>query len=101
MLLNEFTHLVDGVKAVQVAFPLRHSPGEKAVASENQAFDSWVIFDRALNQKCQFKTWSLPGNPDDLAAEFLVELFQLAFAVRAGGKGNGPVGMQMIYMGEG
>ena len=38
MLENEFAHLVDGVNAVQVALALRHSPGEQAVAAENDAF---------------------------------------------------------------
>src|SRR6478736_460140 len=96
VLLNEFAHLVDGVDAVQIAFPLGHSPREQAVASEDQAFDAWVLFDGSFDQKCQFKARSLPRNPDDLATELLVELIQLAFAIRAGGQCNRPVGVQMI-----
>src|ERR1700757_342757 len=85
MLLDEFTHLVDGLDAVQIAFPLRHSPREEAVASEDQAFDAGVLFDGSSDQKRQFKTRTLPRNPNDLAVEFLIELLQLSLAVRAGG----------------
>src|SRR5580704_13559263 len=59
MLLNEFSHLVDGVDAVQIAVPLRHSPREQAVASEDQAFDAGVLFDGSFNEQCQFKAWPL------------------------------------------
>src|SRR5579864_161851 len=96
MLLDEFPHLVDGVDAVQVAVPLRHAPREQAVASEDQAFGTWVLFDGSFDEQRKFKTRSLPRNPDDFAIELLVKLIQLTFAIGTGGQGNRPVGMQMI-----
>ena len=44
MLEDEFAHLIDGVNAVQIAFALRRSPGEQAVAAENQAFSTGIVF---------------------------------------------------------
>src|SRR5579864_168319 len=101
MLLNEFSHLVDGVDAVQIAVALRHSPREQSVASKDQAFDAGVLFDGAFDEQRKFKTRPLPRNPDDFAPELLVELIQLTFAVGTRGQGNRPVGMQMIDVCEG
>src|SRR5215831_8585570 len=101
MLLDEFAHLVDGMNAVHVAFPLRHSPGKESMTSEHKAFHGGIVLNRSLDQKGQFKTWSLPGDPDDVASELLIELIQLSFTVCACRQGDGPIGVKMVDMGEG
>src|ERR1700757_4708752 len=88
MLLNEFTHLINGVDTVQIAVPLRHSPREQPVAPEDQAFGTRVLLDGSFDEQRQFKTRPLPRNPGDFAIELLVELIQLTFAVCAGSQCN-------------
>ena len=74
---DEFTHLVDGPKAIQIAFALRVAPGEKAVAAEQHTVAARIIFDRLLELKSKFETGPLPGEPDDFPAKLAVELLQL------------------------
>src|ERR1700736_911690 len=101
MLQNEFTHLIDGVNAVQVAIVLRHSPGEKSVSAENKAFGAGIVFDGPLDHQSQFKSGSQPRHPHDLSTKFFVELVQFSFSVGACCQGDGPVWMQMIHVSKG
>src|SRR6266700_6008554 len=101
MLQNEFAHLINGMNAVQVTLALRHSPSEEAMAAEDKSHGAGIVFDRPFNQKCEFETRALPGNPRDLATKFFIELIQLSFSVGARRQGDRPVGMQMVHLGEG
>src|SRR5437660_6756008 len=98
MLKNEFTHLIDGMNAVQVAITLRHPPGEQTVATKNQAFRSRIVLDRLLNHERQFESGTLPRDPNDSSIKFFVELFELVLAICARCHGDSPVGMQMVYV---
>src|SRR5262249_37585437 len=55
---------------------------------------------RFFNQDRQFESRTLPWNPGDLAIKFPIELFDLRLPVGARGQSDGPVGMQVIDMGE-
>ena len=101
MIENEFAHLIDGVNTVQVAVALGHSPSEETVAAKNEALAAGIVFDGAFDHESQFESRTLPGNPDDLAAKFFIELIQLAFAIRACCESDGPVRMQVIHVREG
>src|ERR1700733_3521276 len=68
------------------------------MASKNEAFRSGIIFGGPFNQKRQFESRALPGNPHDLATELFIELFQLPFSVRARRQSDRPVWVQMIDM---
>ena len=75
---DEFAHLVDGVNAAEVAVALRHAPGEEAVAAQQNSVDAGIFADGFFDEQGQFEAGALPGNPDDFAAEFAIELFELA-----------------------
>src|SRR5580704_1986226 len=98
MFENEFTHLINGVNAVQVALTLRRTPGKQAMAAKDEAFGSGIVLNCAFNQKRQLKSRALPGYPYNLAIKFFVELFQFAFPIRTRSQSNRPVRMQMIHM---
>ena len=100
MSLNELAHLIDGANAIQVTLALRHAPGEQAMAAKDQPLRPGIFLHRLFDHQRQFKPGALPGNPDDSSPKFSVELFELALAVRAGGKRDGPVRMQMIHVGK-
>ncbi len=51
MLPDEFAHLVDGPKTIQIAFALRVAPGEKAMAAEQNTVAPGIVFDRLLKLK--------------------------------------------------
>ena len=98
---NEFTHLVDRVNAVKIAFALSVAPSKEAVTAEKNAISSRVFVDCLFDEQCQLESRTLPWHPDDFAAEFFVELFEFALAVSARCKGNCPIRMQMVHMGKG
>src|ERR1022692_3953966 len=98
MLQNEFTYLIDGVNAVQVAIALRHSPGEQSVAAKNEAIRDRIILDGPFNQEPQFESGTLPGHPHDLAIKFLVEFLELPFSICACRDSDGPVRVQMVHV---
>ena len=85
MFKNELSHLIDGVNAVQVAFPLCAAPREQTVATQKNAFGPGILFHCALEHQCQFKARPLPGQPDNFSAKASVEHFQFPLSIRAGG----------------
>ena len=93
---NEAAHLVDGFNGVHVAFALRVAPGKEAMATQNQAIGIGIFLYALFQHERQFETRALPRNPDDVAAEFLVELFHLAFAVGGSCHGDGPIGVEVV-----
>ena len=98
MLQNKFTHLIDGTDAVEITLVLGLAPSEQAVTAEDQAVAAWIILHGLFDQECEFESGTLPRNPRDVAAEFSIELFQLALAVGAGGERDGPVRVEMVHM---
>ncbi len=96
MVLDELAHLVDGLDAADVALALRVAPGEQAVAAEDDAVAAGIVLDRLAQHQRQLEAGPLPRHPDDLAAVFLVELFEPGLAVGARRQGDGPVWMQMV-----
>src|SRR3954462_8312862 len=101
MPLNEFAHLINRMDAIQVAFALRHAPGEEAMTAKNQPFRPCGILHRSFEHEGQFESGTLPWNPDDSPVEFSIELLQLALAIRTCSQRDRPVGMQMVHMQEG
>src|SRR5256885_10768054 len=101
MPLNEFAHLINSVDAIQVAFALRHAPGEETMTAKNQPFHPWSILHRSFDHEGQFESGTLPRNPDDSPIKLSIELFELALAIRTCGQRDRPVGMQMVHMQEG
>src|SRR5579885_1884033 len=98
MFEDELTHLVNRPDAVQIAFPLSIAPGEKPVTAQQSSVTAGIISDRALQLQRQFKARPLPGQPDEVAPEFFVKLFELLFAIGARRNRNRRVGMQMVHM---
>src|SRR3954465_10714013 len=101
MPLNEFAHLINGVDAIQVAFALRHAPGEEAMTAKDQPFRSCGILHRSFDHEGQFESRTLPGNPDDSPIKLSIELFELALAIRTCCQRDRPVRMQVVHMQEG
>ena len=58
-------------------------------------------FEAEIESHLAHEAGTLPGHPDELVTELLVELLHLFSAVRGGGESDAPVGMEMIYMREG
>src|SRR5438477_8580881 len=71
------------------------------MAAKNKALGSRIIFDRPFNHERQFESGALPGNPNDFSTKFSVELIQFSPSVGARRQCDGPVGVQMVHMGEG
>ena len=88
------------MNTIQVTVALRHAPREQSVAAEDKALGAGIFVHRPFNHERKFKAGTLPRNPNNLATEFLIELFQLALAVSAGRQSDRPVRMQMIHMRE-
>jgi hypothetical protein len=61
MFQNEFTHLIDGVNAVEVAVTLGHPPSKQPMAAENEAFRSRVVLDCPSDQERQVEPGTPPG----------------------------------------
>jgi len=61
MLGDKFAHLVDGVNAAEVAVALRHSPGEEAVAAEQNSIDARIFADGFFDEQGKFEAGALPG----------------------------------------
>ena len=100
MILDELSHLVDRLDAVQIAVFLGVAPGEQPVAAEQHAVASGMRGHGAPQHHAELETRPLPWQPDHAPAKSRVELRQLAFAVGARGQGDAPVGMQVIDMVE-
>ena len=98
---NKFPHLIDGKNTAEVAVALSCSPGKESVAAKENSVRARIVPDSLFDQQSKFKSRSLPGNPDNLAIEFLVEFGEAPFSVRACGKSDGPVRMQMVYVRKG
>src|SRR6185437_7199311 len=96
VLLDELTDLVNDGDGVEIAFALRVAPGEETVAAEDNAVAAGILLDSAFQHHSQLKSRSLPGKPDELVAELLVELLHLLLAIRGRGERDGPVRMQMV-----
>ena len=97
---DERAEVVDDGRRVEVALPRRRSPGEQAVAGQDDAFRVGMLVDRASQHHRQFESRPLPGQPDELPGEPAVELVEFRPAVGARRQGNGPVGVQMIDVAE-
>src|ERR1700721_3443713 len=97
---DEFAHLIDSVNAAEVAVALRHTPGEEAVAAEQDSIDAGIFADGLFDEQSQFESGALPGNPYDFAAELAIKLFELALPVGAGSEGNGPIRMEIVPIRE-
>ena len=96
MTLNELSHLIDGLNAVQITLALRAAPSKQSVASQKNSLRSGITLHSCFEHQRQFKTGALPGKPQNLSPELAIEFFELTFAVRAGRDGDRPVRMQMI-----
>src|SRR5262249_26120121 len=101
VLLDELTHLIDRLDAVQVAVALGVPPCEESVAAEHETIAARIRVDCPAQHQRQLEAGTLPGDPDEPPPEGGVELLQLASPVRARGEGDRPVGMQMVHMIEG
>src|SRR5215468_11021261 len=96
MTLNKLSHLIDGLKAVQIALALSAAPSKQSVTSQKNPLSARIGLHSGFEHPCQLKTGALPGEPQNLSPELAIEFFELAFSVRAGCDGDRPVGMQMI-----
>ena len=94
--VDEAAHLVNGFDGVDVAFALGVAPSEEAVAAEDEAVGVRVFLDAFFEHEGEFEAGALPGDPDDVGAEFLVIFAHFALAVGAGGDGDGPVGVEVV-----
>ena len=99
--VNELAQVVDHGDGVHVRLALGFAPGKESVSAEDDAVAAGVFAGSGAEHQAEFKAGPLPGNPDEPVAEFAVELLHLLFAVRGGGQGDGPVGMQMVDVAEG
>src|SRR5438128_540056 len=97
----EVAELIDDGDAVQIRLALGVAPGEEAVAAEENAVGLRVLADGAVQHHAEFKAGPLPGEPDDVVVVALVEFSELRLSIRAGGKGDGPIGVQVIDVSEG
>ena len=97
--LDELAELIDDRDRVEIALPLGVSPGEEAMAAEDDSIAT-RRFHCTPQHHGQFKAGALPGHPDELVVELLVELFHLFPAVGGGRQCNAPVRMQMVHVRE-
>src|SRR5947209_623505 len=100
VLVDEAAHFIDRLDTAEITLALRSSPRKKTVAAQQNTIAPRVLLHRAGELKSQFEAGTLPMQPDDFASELLVELVELALAVCAGGDCNGPIGMEVVNMGE-
>ena len=63
MLGDKLAHLINSANAVQVTLALRVTPGEKAVAAEDQTVGAWILLCGPLQHEGEFKSRPLPGKP--------------------------------------
>ena len=99
--LDELANLVDDGEGVEVALALGVAPGEEAVAAQDDAVAAGVFLDGLAHHQAEFEAGALPGEPDQGVAELAVELLHFGLAVGGGGKGDTPVGVEVIDVGEG
>jgi hypothetical protein len=98
---DEFAHLLYRVNAVEVALALRRAPRKQAVTTEKDAVGPGIFSNSPLDEQGQFKARALPGDPNHLAAKFLVEFFQLALAIGARSQGDGPIRVEVVQVRKG
>src|SRR5207244_11562091 len=60
VLLNEFTHLVDGVNRVEIALAFGHTPGEKPMSAKDDAVGTRVVPYRPFDHEGELKSRALP-----------------------------------------
>src|SRR5437773_7151708 len=96
VVLDELSHLIDRLDAVHVALICRRAPGEEPVAAEQETVASWMLVHRPPQHHAQLESGSLPGHPDDMPTEAIVERLQLLVAVGAGRQRDAPIRVKMI-----
>src|SRR5262249_12382448 len=88
------------VNAIQIAVTMGLTPGKETMSAKQYPFRSGILLQCFLDPQGKFKTGPLPRQPENLAIKFAIEFLQFALAVRARGKGNRPIRMQMIHVDE-
>ena len=68
--LDKLPNLIDDGDGVEIAVPLRITPGKQAVATENYSIATGIVSLHVAQHHAKFKTRALPGQPDQLATEW-------------------------------
>ena len=95
---DELAQFINGPNTVQIAFPLRRTPGEQAVAAEDNSVALRIFRDYVPEHQAQFESGPLPGKPHQITSESLVELRHLLLTVGAGRERDRPIGMEVIHV---
>ena len=96
----ELPQLVDDGDGVLVAFTLGIAPGKQTVAAQNDPIAVGILAHRAPQHHAQFKSRTLPGEPDQMVIELTIELFHSRKAVGRSSQSDAPVRMEMVDMFE-